>query len=80
VPDTFRGATPEPSATTQSIGDEKWWTVYQDAQLQSLIREALTQNYDVRIAAVRILQAQAALGITVRISTPIISAGASATN
>jgi len=80
VPDTFRGTTPEPTATTQSIGDEKWWTVYQDAQLQSLIREALTQNYDVRIAAVRILQAQAALGITRADQYPTIFAGASATN
>jgi multidrug efflux system outer membrane protein len=80
VPDTFRGATPEPSPTTQSIGDEKWWTVYQDAQLQSLIREALTRNYDVRIAAVRILQAQATLGITRADQYPTIFAGASATN
>ena len=80
VPDTFRGATPEPSATTSSLGDEKWWSVYQDPQLQSLIREALTQNYDVRIAAVRILQAQAALGITRADQYPTISAGASATN
>jgi multidrug efflux system outer membrane protein len=80
VPDTFRGATPEPSATTQSLGEEKWWTVYQDPQLQTLIREALAQNFDVRIAALRILQAQASLGITRADQYPTISAGASATN
>jgi len=80
VPDTFRGATPGPSATTQSLGEEKWWTVYQDPQLQTLIREALTLNFDVRIAALRILQAQASLGITRADQYPTISAGASATN
>ena len=80
VPDTFRGATPEPSATAQSLGEAKWWTVYQDPQLQTLIREALAQNFDVRIAATRILQAQASLGITRADQYPTISAGASATN
>lgn len=63
TPQTFRGS---PTATpgAASFGDEKWWEVFQDAQLQSLIRTALQQNYDVRIAASRILQAQAQLGIT----------------
>jgi multidrug efflux system outer membrane protein len=42
----------------------KWWTVFQDKVLDDLIREALTNNYDVRIAATRILQAGAQLGIT----------------
>ena len=50
--------------TASSIGDEKWWTVFQDEELQKLIRAALEQNYDVRIAATRILQAQAQVGIT----------------
>ena len=49
-PQTFRGS---PTATpgAASFGDEKWWEVFQDPQLQSLIRTALQQNYDVRIAA-----------------------------
>ena len=38
--------------------------MFEDPQLQSLIREALAQNYDIRIAATRILQAQAVFGIT----------------
>ena len=79
-PDTFRGSIPGMPSTAQSLGDEKWWTVFQDPQLQSLIREALAQNYDVRIAAARVLQAQAALGITRADQFPEISAGASATN
>jgi multidrug efflux system outer membrane protein len=80
VPDTFRGLTPETTLTSQSLGDEKWWTVFQDSQLQALIREALTQNYDVRIAAARVLQAQAALGITRADQFPTIFGGASASN
>jgi multidrug efflux system outer membrane protein len=54
--------------------------VFQDAQLQELIRTALKQNYDVQIAATRILQAQAQLGITRADQLPTISAGGSAVN
>src|SRR5437899_4040447 len=81
VPDTFRGLAPDAdSQSAASFGEEKWWDVFQDPQLQALIREALSQNYDVRIAAVRVLQAHAALGITRADQFPTISAGASATN
>ncbi len=50
--------------TALSLGDEKWWELFQDAELQKLIRAGLKNNYDVRIAASRILQAQAQVGIT----------------
>jgi multidrug efflux system outer membrane protein len=63
-----------------SIAEEKWWTVFQDPELQQLIRTSLAENYDVRIAASRILQAQAALGITRADQFPTITAGASATS
>jgi outer membrane protein, multidrug efflux system len=79
VPDTFRGPQSGSSAN-ESLGDEKWWTVFQDTQLQALIREALAQNYDVRIAATRVVQAQAALGITRADQYPTITGGASASN
>src|SRR6516165_9520924 len=61
VPDGYRAAPPDQSAA--SIGDEKWWTVFHDEQLQKLIRQALAQNYDVRIAAERVLEAQASLAL-----------------
>jgi outer membrane protein, multidrug efflux system len=67
-------------AAEPSIGDQKWWTVFQDPQLQDLIRTALKQNYDLRIAATRILEAQAQLGITRADQLPVIDAGASAIN
>jgi len=63
VPQTYRGASASPPSTAASFGDEKWWEVFQDPQLQALIRTALKQNYDLRIAATHILEAQAKLGI-----------------
>jgi multidrug efflux system outer membrane protein len=81
VPDTYRGLAPDAGAqTSASLGDEKWWTVFQDEELQKLIRQALAQNYDVRIAATRVLEAQAALGITRADQFPTISGGVSAYN
>jgi multidrug efflux system outer membrane protein len=80
VPDTYRGLAPDAAQQTNaSLGDEKWWTVFQDEQLQKLVRQALSQNYDVRIAAARVLQAQAALGITRADQYPTIAGGVSAT-
>lgn len=81
VPDIYRGLAPETGTeTASSLGDEKWWTVFQEEQLQQLIREALSQNYDLRIAAARVLQAQALLGITRADQFPTIAAGASTSN
>ena len=61
--------------TVTSIGDEKWWDVFQDKELQGLIRTALKNNYDVRIAATRVLQAQAQLGITRADQFPTLTGG-----
>ncbi|MGB2890382.1 MAG: efflux transporter outer membrane subunit [Candidatus Acidiferrales bacterium] len=79
VPGTYRGLAPEEAGKTESasIGDQKWQEVFQDEQLRSLIRTALQQNYDVRIAGARILEAQAQLGITRADQFPSVSGGAS---
>jgi len=74
VPDTFRGQTTAPGAGG-SIGDEAWPEVFHDSVLQSLIRDALQQNSDVRLAAARILEAQAQFGITRADQFPQVSAG-----
>jgi multidrug efflux system outer membrane protein len=57
------------------LGDEKWWDVFEDKELQGLIRTALKNNYDVRIAAARVLEAQAQLGITRADQFPSLSVG-----
>lgn len=80
VPGGYRGLAPETTETTTSLGDEKWWTVFQDEQLQKLIRQALSENYDVRIAAARVLEAQAAVGITRADQFPTITGGVSGSN
>jgi multidrug efflux system outer membrane protein len=78
VPGTYRGLTEEEAAKAApaSLGDQKWWEVFQDQQLQRLIRTALQQNYDARIAATRVLEAQAQLGITRANQFPSVSANA----
>ena len=63
-----------------SLADEKWWEVFQDKELQGLIRTALKNNYDVRIAATRVLQAQAQLGITRADQLPSVSVGGEITS
>jgi outer membrane protein, multidrug efflux system len=78
APGVYRGDPQSPIASSESLGGETWWEVFQDPVLQQLIRTALQQNYDVRIAASRVLQAQAQLGITRANQFPMVSAGAQA--
>ncbi len=82
TPRVYRGAMRQKAAqpAAESLGDQKWWEVFQDEELKKLIRTALQQNYDVQIAAARILQAQAQLGITRADQLPSIAAGAFATD
>jgi outer membrane protein, multidrug efflux system len=78
VPDSYRGVIAEQAAQTQiaPLGDQKWWDIFQDEQLRTLIRTALERNYDLRIAASRVLEARAQLGITRADQFPTLSAGA----
>src|ERR1700724_141208 len=76
VPQEYR--TPEPQLANQasSLGNEQWWQLYQDPVLTQLIHTAIAQNYDVRIAATRVLEAQAQVGITRANQLPSASLGA----
>ncbi|MFZ0760377.1 MAG: efflux transporter outer membrane subunit [Candidatus Sulfotelmatobacter sp.] len=78
-PNVYRGqpanSSPQPTA---SLGNEKWWVVFKDPVLQQLIRTALQQNYDVRVAATRVIQAQAELGITRANQFPTATVGVQA--
>ena len=66
APPAFRGADDAAvvSDAKNSLGDEQWAAVYREPELQELIRKALANNYDVRIAAQRILEQQAQVRIT----------------
>lgn len=78
APATFRGAAAD-SAHSASLGEATWWNVFGDEELQKLIAEALGENYDVRVAAARILQARAQLTITRADQFPTVTANANAT-
>ncbi|MGH7403455.1 MAG: TolC family protein, partial [Candidatus Rokuibacteriota bacterium] len=53
--------TPAESAT--SLGRIGWWQVFGDDVLQGLIRTAIEENNDVRLAVARVLEARAQAGI-----------------
>ena len=81
TPQSYRGAlAPEiapPAKTEQSLGDQQWSAVFQDPVLQRLVAEALQNNLDLRVAAQRVLEAQAQVGITRSQQLPSLSAGGS---
>src|SRR4029077_11979272 len=49
----------EDDSTNRASVDLAWWDVYKDETLQAVIGEALTNNYDLRIAIARVEQARA---------------------
>ena len=75
APATFRGADQEPAPA--SLADTKWPELFQDPALTDLVTTALTRNYDVRIAAERVLQARAQYGITRSDVFPTVEAAGS---
>lgn len=66
TPSAYRelGDNPQAQAQAASFADLPWWQVFQDPQLQDLIRTALKQNYDLQIATERINAARAQVAIT----------------
>jgi len=75
-PAAIRGAETAPAGP--SPADAAWNDVFQDDQLRALIRTALADNADVRIAASRVLQAQAVLGVTRADAYPAVDGTAQA--
>jgi len=76
APPAFRGAdnTDVTSDPKLSIGDQQWSAIFHEPELQDLIRTALQNNYDIRIAAQRILEQQAQVRITRSQEFPQVSA------
>src|SRR4030095_11994578 len=60
LPENFRGKknAPKTSSAEASIAELPWWEVFQDETLKGLIRTALDQNRDLKIAAARIEEAR----------------------
>ena len=79
VPPVYRGADVGPQvASVASFGDLAWWNVFQDPELQELIRTALAENYDLRVAVSRILQAQSQVTVARSQQFPTVDGGVSA--
>jgi multidrug efflux system outer membrane protein len=74
VPTEFRGA--DAPADPQSLADVEWFNLFEDEVLKDLVTTALEQNFDLRIAAERVLQARAQLGITRSDQFPTVNADA----
>ena len=77
-PAALRGMTApdiQQSPGTTPFGAQKWNTVFTDPVLQDLIAEAIKNNYDVKIAADRVLEQQDQLGITRAAQFPTLSLG-----
>ena len=75
-PQAYRG--PDNAArgdTLDSLGNAAWWTVFQDQELQKLMRIALDLNFDLRIAANRVLQARQSLIVARSAQFPGLSGG-----
>ena len=72
----FRGADQsEVASRGTSVGDLNWEQVFREPELQTLIRTALGNNYDLRIAAQRVLEQQAEVKITRAQGLPLLSGG-----
>lgn len=57
----------------QATDYRQWWTQLQDPVLSALVEEVLRKNPDVRIAGLRILEAQAQLGIAESLLGPQVT-------
>jgi multidrug efflux system outer membrane protein len=64
LPPAFRDAPADGAANATAFGDQAWWDVFKDDRLHQLIETALRQNFDLRIAAARIVEAEAQFRVT----------------
>jgi len=78
TPNSYRDLAENPQLQTQtaSYADLPWWQVFQDPELQELIRTALKQNYDLQLATERINAARAQLAVTRSSLYPQVSGNA----
>jgi multidrug efflux system outer membrane protein len=72
APPQFRAGEQPPSP--DSLGNVKWFDLFQDEVLRGLIKEALAANYDIRIAAQRVVQAQGQYTATRSLIYPTLNA------
>lgn len=64
------------TAQAESMADLPWWQVFDDPQLQALIKEGIGNNLDLRAAVARVEEARARAGISRSFLYPTIEFGA----
>lgn len=60
----FQSVEDEPKSAHASLADLSWWEIFDDPALQGLIRTALVNNYDVRLAVGRLAEARSQVGVS----------------
>ncbi|MCK8603418.1 efflux transporter outer membrane subunit [Desulfoferrobacter suflitae] len=60
----FQSAQGQAQPDLNSLADLSWWQIFDDPVLQNLIRTALVQNYDVRLAVARVAESRAQVGVS----------------
>ncbi|MFI5402412.1 MAG: efflux transporter outer membrane subunit, partial [Planctomycetota bacterium] len=78
VPEQYRGEETPSAPDEKSMGDLAWFEMFQDDALRELIRIAVVENWDARLAAERILEARALYEIAKGAELPTVDANASA--
>ena len=77
APPQFRGVfDPAQTPSSASLADTKWFDLFKDDKLTDLVNTALAQNYDLRIASARVIEARSQLGIQRSNLFPTLSANA----
>jgi outer membrane protein, multidrug efflux system len=62
APPQFRGGESHPSHV--SLGNVRWFDLFRDDMLRALIQEAIQANYDIGMAAQRVVEAQGQFSVT----------------
>jgi len=60
----FQSLQGQPQPELTSLADLSWWQIFDDPALQGLVRTALVNNYDVRLAVARVAEARASVGVS----------------
>lgn len=71
-----------PQATGVNIDQikDQWWTLFQDAELNRLVEQALQRNNDLAVAGIRLKQAREQAGLARNQQLPRVSASSSASH
>jgi len=77
VPAVWAGPAPLPAITPAEKDLTRWWAVFDDNMLASLVEQAVESNLDLKFAEARVRQARAARGIAESFLGPTLDAAAS---